>query len=87
MLGSNKLVATFALCLLISFTEISQGSENHPKNLNANEGMFGLNDYKGFTYVWRSFNVVLLVIVNFLFTRHLSIAREEDQVSGFVSGN
>ena len=40
MLASNTFVATFVLCLLISFTEISQGSENQPKSVN--EGKFGL---------------------------------------------
>ena len=38
MLASNTLVATLVLCLLVSFTEISQGSENKPKS--ENEGMF-----------------------------------------------
>ena len=44
MMRSNTFVATFVLCLLISFTEISQGSENQPKNVN--EGMFGLKFIK-----------------------------------------
>jgi len=34
MLASNTLVATFVLVLLISFTEISQGSENQPNSVN-----------------------------------------------------
>ena len=38
MLASNTLVATFLLCLLVSFTEISQGSENKTKSENT--GMF-----------------------------------------------
>ncbi|XP_020625538.1 testisin-like [Orbicella faveolata] len=33
MLASNTLVATFVLCLLISFTEISQGSGNQPNSV------------------------------------------------------
>jgi len=49
MLVSNTLVATFVLFLLISFTEISQGSENQPSSVN--EGMFGLNYYEGLIYV------------------------------------
>ena len=52
MLASNKFVGSFVLCLLISFTEISQGSENQPKSVD--EGMFGLNYYEGVIYVWRS---------------------------------
>ena len=50
MLASNTLVATFVLCLLISFTEISQGSENQPRSVN--EGMFGLSCYEGLIYVF-----------------------------------
>ena len=52
MLASNKLVGRFFLCLLISFTEISQGSENQPNSVI--EGMFGLNYYEGLISVWRS---------------------------------
>jgi len=52
MLASNTLVATFVLVLLISFTEISQGSENQPNSVN--EGMFGLKYYEGLISVWRS---------------------------------
>ena len=51
MLRSNMLVAALALCLLISFTEISQGSEKQPKNVN--EGMLGLNYYEGLSF-WSS---------------------------------
>jgi len=49
MLASNTLVGSFLLCLLISFSEISQGSENQPKS--EDEGMFGLNYYEGGIYV------------------------------------
>jgi len=42
-------VATLVLCLFISFSEITQGSENQPKS--ADEGMFGLNYYEGVIYV------------------------------------
>ena len=35
---SNALAATFVLCLFISFTEFSQGSENQTRNVN--EGVF-----------------------------------------------
>jgi len=52
MLACNTRVGTFVLCLLISFTEISQGSENQPSSVN--EGMFGLNYYEGLISVWRS---------------------------------
>ena len=52
MLMSNTLVATFVLCLLISFTEISQGSGNQPNS--GKEGMFGLRYYERLMYVWRS---------------------------------
>ena len=39
--ASNGLNALFALFFLFSFTEISQGSENQPKN--GVDGMYGLN--------------------------------------------
>ena len=45
------LVAALALCLLTSFTEISQGNEKQPKNVN--EGMLGLNYYEGLSF-WSS---------------------------------
>ncbi|XP_020625585.1 uncharacterized protein LOC110062979 [Orbicella faveolata] len=34
MFAPNTFVATFVLCLLIFFTEISQGSENQPNSVN-----------------------------------------------------
>ena len=49
MLASNTLVATFVLCLFISFTEISQGIKDQPNRVN--EGMFGLNYYEQVIYV------------------------------------
>ena len=57
MLASYTFVATFVLCLLISFTEISQGSENQPNSVN--DGIFDLNYYEGLIF-GGIFNVVFL---------------------------
>lgn len=82
--ASNGLNALFALFFLFSFTEISQGSENQPKNgVDGTYGwnllFYGINISMEF---FRSFFFLIFTSVMRLFTR-----KKTSQLSVFVSGN